>query len=141
MSYVLSGKLIEKFDTEQKTESFRTRIFVVEKTPDSPHVQFSDLIKFQLTQDRCGLLDNYEVNDDITVHFNIRGRKWDRNDGTVIYMTNLDAWRLEKVGAGTASVPTQQQASSPPPPPPPPVQSQPQATQSHTEDGSDDLPF
>ncbi|MCK5168514.1 MAG: DUF3127 domain-containing protein, partial [Bacteroidales bacterium] len=53
-------------------------------------------IKFQLTQDKCNLVDNIEVNDEIKVNFNIRGKKWER-DGKVNYFTNLDAWRIEKI--------------------------------------------
>ena len=34
MSYELTGKLVAKYDTVQRTETFKTREFAVEKTED-----------------------------------------------------------------------------------------------------------
>ena len=34
MSYELTGKLLEKFDAVQRTETFKVREFVVEKAED-----------------------------------------------------------------------------------------------------------
>ena len=34
MSYEITGKLVAKFDIVQRTETFKTREFVVEKTED-----------------------------------------------------------------------------------------------------------
>jgi len=59
-------------------------------------MEFKDFIKFQLTQDKCNLVDNVNVNDEIKVSFNIRGNKWEK-DGKINYFTNLDAWRIDKV--------------------------------------------
>ena len=36
------------------------------------------------------------VNEEVKISFNIRGRKWEK-DGKVSYFTNLEAWRIEKV--------------------------------------------
>ncbi|MCB0680875.1 MAG: DUF3127 domain-containing protein, partial [Saprospiraceae bacterium] len=48
MSYEIEGKLHKKFDTENKTETFQAREFVLE-IMDGNYPQY---IKFQLTQDR-----------------------------------------------------------------------------------------
>jgi hypothetical protein len=80
---------------------------VIEKTENQGGMEFTDHIKFQLTQDRCNLLDNLNLQDEIRVSFNIRGRKWVK-DSSVSYFTNLEAWRIEKI------------AESPEEPPPPP---------------------
>ena len=108
MSFEINGKLYEKNDTVPVTDKFRKREFVIEKTEASNSGEFTELIKFQLTQDRCDKLDNYNVNDEIKVSFNIKGRKWEK-DGKVSYFTNLEAWRIEKVGnenvAASASIP------------------------------------
>jgi len=106
MSFELAGKLIEKFDVNQVSDSFRKREFVIEKIENQGGMEFTDHIKFQLTQDRCNLLDNLNLNDEIRVNFNIRGRKWVK-DSSVSYFTNLEAWRIEKI------------AESPEEPPPP----------------------
>lgn len=108
MSFEINGKLYEKNDTVAVTEKFRKREFVLEKTESSNSGEFTELIKFQLTQDRCDLLDRYNVNDEVKISFNIKGRKWEK-DGKVSYFTNLEAWRIEKVSnenaAATPSAP------------------------------------
>ena len=99
MSYEIKGKLYKVFPTENKTASFQAREFVIE-VDDRGYTQY---IKFQLTQDRCGLIDSYEVNDLINVHFDLRGREWQEK-----FFTNLNAWRIERAadvepGAAPAS--------------------------------------
>ncbi len=56
-------------------------------------------ILFQLTQDKCGLVDGFQPNDQIEVSFNIRGREWTSPQGEVKYFNTLEAWRIEKMGA------------------------------------------
>ena len=96
MSYELTGKLLIKFDTTQRTESFKTREFVVEKSEDINGKLITNYIKFQCVQDRTNIIDRVNVGDEIKVHFNIRGSKWEK-DGRVSYFNNLDAWRIEQV--------------------------------------------
>ncbi|MGN6542264.1 MAG: DUF3127 domain-containing protein [Ginsengibacter sp.] len=96
MSYELTGKLLIKFDTTQRTETFKTREFVVEKSEDINGKLITNFIKFQCVQDRTGIVDRVNVGDEIKVHFNIRGSKWEK-DGKVSYFNNLDAWRIEQV--------------------------------------------
>ena len=98
MSFEIVGRLHKKFDTESKTATFQAREFVIEV--DGTYPQF---VKFQLTQDRCPLVDNYNEGDNIRVHFDLRGREWQGK-----YFTNLNAWRIE---AGTTP------EAAPPPPP------------------------
>ena len=96
MSYELTGKLLEKFDTLQRTESFKVREFVVEKSEDVNGKVITNFIKFQSVQDRTGIIDRVNVGDEIKVYFNIRGTKWEK-DGRVSYFSNLDAWRIEQI--------------------------------------------
>ncbi|HEV2830805.1 MAG TPA: DUF3127 domain-containing protein [Hanamia sp.] len=96
MSYELTGKLLEKFETIQRTETFKIREFIVEKSEDVNGKTITNFIKFQSVQDKTGIIDKVNVGDEIKVHFNIRGSKWNK-DGRVSYFSNLDAWRIEQV--------------------------------------------
>ena len=96
MSYELTGKLLEKFDTIQRTESFKVREFVVEKSEDVNGKVITNFIKFQSVQDRTGIVDRINIGDEIKVYFNIRGTKWEK-DGRISYFSNLDAWRIEQI--------------------------------------------
>lgn len=92
MAFEVEGKLYRKFDTEQKSSSFQAREFVLE-VPDGNYPQ---LIKFQLVQDRCNLLDAFSEGDFLKVSFDLRGREWNGK-----YLTNLNAWKLDRsAGAG-----------------------------------------
>lgn len=96
MSFEVEGKLHKKYDTENKTDTFQAREFVLE-VMDGNYPQF---VKFQLVQDRCALLDPHEEGEQLKVHFDLRGREWNGK-----YFTNLNAWRIEKVSAGAAAGP------------------------------------
>ena len=97
MSFEINGRLAEKFETQKVYDRFQKREFVLEiKSTGSSGYEFVDFIKFQSTQDKCTLLDQFDVDDMVKVAFNLRGRKWEK-DGQVSYFTNLEAWRVEKV--------------------------------------------
>lgn len=100
MTFDLEGKLTEKYDTKEISDRFRKREFVLEVQENNPTFDRVNYVKFQLTQDKCELLDQYNVGDNLKVSFNIRGNRWEKN-GNVSYFTNLEAWRMEKSGGSS----------------------------------------
>lgn len=105
-SFEVQGKLHKVFPSENKSGSFQAREFVIEVESG----QYSQLIKFQLTQDRCDLIDSYSEGEEIQVHFDLRGREWDGK-----YFTNLNAWRLNRpsfTGKTDSDKPAQDEVSS-----------------------------
>lgn len=96
MSYELTGKLVAKYETVQRTATFKTREFAVEKTDDIGGRIITNYVKFQSVQDKTAIIDKVNTGDEIKVYFNIRGSKWEK-DGKVNYITNLDAWKIEQV--------------------------------------------
>lgn len=92
MSFSITGKLHKVFPTETKTATFQTREFVI-----VTEEQFPQYIKFQLVQDRCAVIDNFNPGQQITVHFDLRGREWQEK-----YFTNLQAWKVEAGAEGSA---------------------------------------
>ncbi|MBK8954946.1 MAG: DUF3127 domain-containing protein [Saprospiraceae bacterium] len=91
MSYQINGKLVKKMEIESKTASFQTREFVI-----VTQEQYPQYVKFQLVQDRCGIIDKINENDELTVHFDLRGREWQGK-----YFTNLQAWKVEAGSGGS----------------------------------------
>jgi len=87
MGYKASGKIVKIFDTEQKSASFQAREFVIEVADG----QYPQMVKFQLVQDKCNLVDEYAEGDVVTVEFDLRGREWNGK-----YFTNLQAWRMNR---------------------------------------------
>jgi single-strand DNA-binding protein len=88
MALEIEGRLFKKFDTMQIKADFSKREFVIETIET-----YSQKVKFELTKDKCALLDNYNEGDNIKVHFNLRGSEWQGK-----FLVNLQAWKLEKPG-------------------------------------------
>ena len=99
MSYEITGKLVAKFDIVQRTETFKTREFVVEKTEDINGRAITNYVKFQCVQDKTAMPDRFNIGDEVKVLFNLKGSKWTK-DGKENYITNLDAWRMESIKLG-----------------------------------------
>lgn len=87
----ITGTLKVKNDEVQVSDKFKKREFVI--TDNSS--QYPQFIQFQLTQDRCSLLESYKLGDELKVFFNIRGREWKNPQGEIKYFNSLEAWRLE----------------------------------------------
>jgi hypothetical protein len=85
--------------TQQVSEKFAKRIFVI---TDNSSMYPQD-IEFQLTQDKCPLLDGIAVSQEIEVNFNLRGREWTNPQGEVKYFNTLEAWRIDKLGVFTTA--------------------------------------
>lgn len=114
MSFEISGKLIEKYDTQVISDRFKKREFVIEIKESTPNgFEYVETIKFQLTQDKCESLDSMTLGEDITIHFNIKGKRWEKN-GQVNYFNNLDAWRVEKQVNGGEKAPSASPSNIPP---------------------------
>jgi hypothetical protein len=99
MAYEIIGKLVAKFDIVQRTETFKTREFVIEKSEDIGGRVITNYVKFQCVQDKTAMPDKFNLGDDVKVQFNIKGTKWVK-DGRENYITNLDAWRMETIKIG-----------------------------------------
>lgn len=91
---VIEGKLHLKGEIQSTSETFRKRDFVVEYADNPTYPQF---VQFQCTQDRCNLLDSFNVGDKIEVTFNLRGREWTSPQREKKYFNTLEAWRIQKV--------------------------------------------
>ena len=88
----IEGKLIEKFETVQVTDTFKKREFIIEYKENPTYPEF---IKLELIQNKCNLIDNFEIGEDINVFINIKGRKWTSKEGKINYFNTLQAWKIE----------------------------------------------
>lgn len=92
----VTGVLKAKFDTQKVSDRFQKREFVLTTEGNTPYPQH---VSFQLTQDKCNLLDQYNVGEEMKVQFNLRGREWNGPQG-IKYFNTLEAWRIEKMAGG-----------------------------------------
>ena len=69
----ITGKILAINDTQQISDTFQKRTFVLTY---AEHPQYPEYITFDLVQDRCSLIDGFQVGQDVEVSFNLRGRQW-----------------------------------------------------------------
>jgi len=86
------GKLKVKFDTQKVSDKFQKREFILTTDLSTPYPQ---QVSFQVTQDKCFILDQFNEGDELNVQFNLRGREWqDKNTLETKYFNTLEAWKI-----------------------------------------------
>ncbi|RYZ96211.1 MAG: DUF3127 domain-containing protein, partial [Sphingobacteriaceae bacterium] len=99
----IKGKVHEVSPTLQVTDSLKKRELIVEYI-ENP--QYPEYLKFEAIQERCNLLDNVKVGDDIEVFFNLKGRKWTDKTGKVVYFNTLGLWKVNVLSATATAAAT-----------------------------------
>jgi single-stranded DNA-binding protein len=108
----IKAKIEKIFPTHQVTGTFKKREFVVEFA-ENP--QYPEYVKFECIQDKCDMLDNFSTGQEVTISFNLKGRKWtDPKNGEDRYFNTLQAWRIN---AESTAAPAPNGGGSTPPPP------------------------
>ena len=79
MEFQITGRITEVYQIIRVNERFRKREFVIEHKDATGGQAYVDFIKFQLTQDKCEIIDESWLREEVTVTFNIRGNKWEKN--------------------------------------------------------------
>jgi hypothetical protein len=98
----VTGKIKVINETQEVSASFKKRELVVTTEESYPqHI----LIEFN--QDKCSVLDNYNVNDNVVVDINLRGREWTNPEGVVKYFNQIQGWKISKDAVGEITQPTQ----------------------------------
>jgi len=72
--------------------------------------QYPNDILIQFTQQRCDLLNNLKVGQNVRVHFNLRGREWTNQQGEVKYFNTIEGWKIELIQTTNVAQPQYQQA-------------------------------
>jgi len=90
-------------ETQQISDTFSKREFVLTDKND----KYPKFIAFELVKDNCVLLDEFKIGEEITVNFNLEGRKW-TNPKTNEERTfnTLKVWKIEQGGNNAKFKPT-----------------------------------
>ena len=95
------GKI--KLINEEQTfgaSGFRKRELVV-----TTNEQYPQMLMIEFVQDKCDLLNNYQVGQDVKVSINLRGREWINPEGEAKYFNSIQGWRIEGAQAEGAGAP------------------------------------
>ena len=58
--------------------------------------QYPQHLLIEFVQDRCELLDSFNVGENVKISINLRGREWENPEGDVKYFNSIHGWRIEK---------------------------------------------
>ncbi len=122
----VSGKIKVINPEQQVSASFRKREMVV-----ATEEQYPQFISINFVQDKCDLLNSYQVGEAVSVSINLKGREWTNPQGEVKYFNDIQGWKIERL---------QVQAPSQNMPPIPAAEAFEPAT-NFNEEEHDDLPF
>ncbi len=92
--------------------------------------QYPQHIMIEFVQDKCDLLNGYQLNEAVKVSINLRGREWVDPQGVTKYFNSIQGWRVER-----------QQAAAPTQAPPMPAAAAFEPATNFKEEEHDDLPF
>ena len=94
----LSAKIHSISETQNVTETFSKREFVVETLEE-----YKQYLGLQVIKDKCSILDNYKVGDNVMVSLNLKGRLWTNPQGEEKCFNTLECWRIEKIDQAKAN--------------------------------------
>ena len=123
----IQGKI--KMIDETKTfgnNGFRKREVVI-----TTEEQYPQHILVEFVQDKCDLLNKYNVGETVKISINLRGREWTNPQGEVKYFNSVQGWRIETLQSDQVDSGI---------PPVPPIEAFEPAEELNEED-HDDLPF
>ena len=127
MAFELKGKIKVLFEQQDFPSGFYKRDFVITTTE-----QYPQDIKLSALKERVEQLNGMGEGDAILVKFDLRGREYNGN-----YYVDLNAWRIERDGAGASNTQGDQAEATPVDTAPLP-DVEPMVVESA---GDDDLPF
>jgi len=87
---VVSGKVRSVGSTQQVSASFKKRELVV-----STEEQYPQHILIEFAQDKCDLLNNLQVGQQVNVSINLRGREWINPQGETKYFNSIQGWKVD----------------------------------------------
>jgi len=89
--YDTEGKIHLINEIQTFNSGFTKREFIVEVQDG----QYPQMLKFECIKDKTSLTDGFQVGDEVKVYFDLRGNEYNGR-----YFVNLNAWKVEKSGAG-----------------------------------------
>ncbi|WP_109302296.1 DUF3127 domain-containing protein [Aquimarina sp. AU474] len=117
-----------------ETQTFGSNGFRKREVVVTTEEQYPQHILVEFIQDKCDLLNSFQVGHDVKISINLRGREWVNPQGETKYFNSIQGWRIESLQAAAAGAPP-----SAIPPVPPADAFEPASDLS--EEDHDDLPF
>lgn len=89
----VTGRIKMISQTQEVSQSFRKRELVV-----TTEEQYPQHILIEFHQDKCDVLNSYQIGQQVAVDLNLRGREWVNPQGETKYFNTIQGWRITAVG-------------------------------------------
>ena len=122
-------EIIGKIKWVDETKEYGSKGFKKRELVITTEEQYPQNILVEFVQDKCDLLNSFQIDQQVKISINLRGREWTNPEGQVKYFNSVQGWRIEKI--------TDQVLEKPPLPPPTPFESE----EGEDKEVEDDLPF
>lgn len=118
MANTITGKIsyigpIQKIPSKNGGNPFVKREVVIDSTRFDPYTgerdKFENFPMFEFSGDRCAELNNFQINDIVTVSFEIQGRKWIDAQGKTKYINSIRGYKIEARQQRSSQPASQQQ--------------------------------
>jgi hypothetical protein len=83
------GEVVFVTPTTSVSDKFKKREITLKSQDEYPQY-----VTFQLTQDKCDIANNLKTGEVVEVQYNLRGRRWEAQDGTIKYFNSIEAWTM-----------------------------------------------
>jgi len=122
-------EIIGKIKWIDETKEYGSKGFKKRELVITTEEQYPQNILVEFVQDKCDLLNTFQIEHHVKVSINLRGREWTNPEGQVKYFNSIQGWRIEEI--------SEQIQETPPMPTPTPFQ----VSDTEDKEVEDDLPF
>jgi len=70
--------------------------------------QYPQSIMIEFGQDKCDLLNNLSIGQEVTIGINLGGREWVNPQGETKYFNSIKGWRIESLSSDPTPEPKQE---------------------------------
>ncbi|MFD0993283.1 DUF3127 domain-containing protein [Tenacibaculum geojense] len=96
-------EVIGKIKLINETQTFGSNGFRKRELVVTTDEQYPQMLLIEFIQDKCDLLNSFQVGQDVKVSINLRGREWINPQGEAKYFNSIQGWRIESLAAGAPS--------------------------------------
>lgn len=97
----VKGTIKQINDTQVISDKFRKRTLWL-TTQD----QYPQTIEIQFTQDKCDVLNSYQVGQEVDISINLRGNEWTNKEGVTKMFNTIEGWKINTVSNEPIEEPT-----------------------------------
>ncbi|MFL2632291.1 MAG: DUF3127 domain-containing protein [Candidatus Marivariicella sp.] len=123
-------EIIGKIKWIDETKEYGSNGFKKRELVVTTEEQYPQHILIEFIQDKCEILNSFQIGNNVKIGINLKGREWTNPEGQVKYFNSVQGWRIDIIDG---------EISQELPPIPPPISSE-NIDENKTEE-EDDLPF